>query len=66
MNASKSLKIALAKRGLNQLKFANLAGMTQPSVSGLASRSNWNCESLQKVADALGLKVSEFIALGED
>lgn len=66
MNASKSLKIALAKRGLNQLKFASLAGMTQPSVSGLASRSNWNCESLQKVSDALGLKVSEFVALGED
>lgn len=66
MNASKSLKIALAKRGLNQLKFAALAGMTQPSVSGLASRNNWNCESLQKVSDALGLKVSEFVALGED
>lgn len=66
MNASKSLKIALAKRGLNQLKFAAMAGMTQPSVSGLSSRSNWNCESLQKVSDALGLKVSEFVALGED
>ena len=66
MNASRSMKIALAKQGLNQTQLAIKAGVTQPSISGLAKRSNWNCESLQRIADALGLKVSEFVALSED
>ena len=66
MNANRSLRVALAKRDMNQTQLAQLAGLTQPSISGLASRQNWNCESLQKIADAFGMKVSEFVALGED
>lgn len=66
MNASKSLKIALAQRELNQGQFAAICGISQPSMSGLVSRKNWNCESLMKVSKALGLKVSEFIKLGEE
>lgn len=66
MNAAKSMKIALAQQGLNQTQLAAKAGITQPSISGLANRANWNAESLQKIATALGMKVSEFVALGED
>ena len=66
MNAAKSLRIALAMRGINQTQLAAMAGITQPSISGLAHRTNWNGESLQKIATALNMKVSDFIALGED
>lgn len=66
MNAAKSMKIAMAQREMNQVELAKKAGVTQPSISGLANRSNWNGESLVKIAAAFGLKVSEFVALGED
>lgn len=66
MNAAISMKIMMVKRGLTQAQLAKLAGLTQSSISGLATRPNWNCESLQKIAAAFGLKVSEFVALGEE
>lgn len=66
MNAAKSMKIAMAQRGMNQIDLAKKIGVTQPSISGLAKRSKWNGESLVKIAGAFGLKVSEFVALGED
>lgn len=66
MNAAKSLRIAMVKLGMNQTDLAKKAGITQSSISGLANRENWNCESLQKIAKAFGMKVSEFVALGED
>ena len=66
MNAARSLRIALAMRGINQTQLAAMAGITQPSISGLAQRTNWNGESLQKIATALNMKVSDFIKLGEE
>ncbi len=66
MNAGKSLKVALAKRGMSQVEFARLVKMTQPSVSSLANSQNWTGGSLKKVSEALGMKASEFLALGED
>lgn len=66
MNAARSMKIAMAQRDLNQEQLASLAGITQSSISGLAGRNKWNGESLVKISKALGLKVSEFVALGED
>ncbi len=66
MNASKSLKVALAMKGWNQTQLADKAGLTQPSISGLAQRANWNVESLKKISLALGMKVSEFVKLGEE
>lgn len=66
MNAAISMKVAMAKRGFTQAQLAKLAGLTQSSISGLANRPNWNGESLQKIAAAFDMKVSEFVALGED
>lgn len=66
MNAAKSMKIAMAQREINQTQLAEKIGITQGALSALASRKNWNAESMQKVAKALGMKVSEFVALGED
>lgn len=66
MNAGKSLKLALAQRSITQVAFAKTMDMTQPSISGLANSPRWTGASLEKIAHALGLKVSEFVALGED
>lgn len=65
MNAGKSLKLALAQRSISQVAFAKTLGMTQPSISGLANSPRWTGASLEKIAHALDLKVSEFVALGE-
>lgn len=66
MNAAKSMKIAMIKKGWNQSQLGERAGLSQAAVSGLANRSNWNCDSLQRMATAFEMKVSEFVALGED
>lgn len=66
MNAAKSMRVALAQRNMTQTNLAAKIGLTQAAISGLANRTNWNCESLVRVANGLNLKVSEFVALGED
>lgn len=66
MDAAKCMKIAMIKKGISQEQLGILLGLSQSTVSGMANRPNWNCDSLQRVADALGMKVSELVALGED
>lgn len=66
MNASKSLKIAMIRRGLGQAQMGAMLGISQAAMSRLSNRPNWTCESLQKVSDALGMKVSEFVKIGEE
>lgn len=66
MNPSKSMRIALAMKEWNQAQLAERAGISQPAVSSLANRAVWNTDSLQKIANAFGMKVSEFVALAEE
>lgn len=66
MNAPMSLRMALARKGIKQSKLCEITGMSSTAVSRLTTHPNWTCGSLQKVSDALGMKVSEFVALGED
>jgi DNA-binding Xre family transcriptional regulator len=65
MNVGKSIKVALAKKGLKQKDLADLMGIKPPSVSALAGQKSCSGETLEKLAAALDLPVSEFIALGE-
>lgn len=66
MDAAKCMKIAMIKKGMSQEQLGHKIGLSQSAVSGMANRANWNCESLQRVADALDMKVSDFVKLGED
>lgn len=66
MNAPLSLRMALAKRGFKQSKLCEMTGMSSTAVSRLTTHPNWTCGSLQRVSDALGMKVSDFVKLGEE
>lgn len=66
MNFRKSLKLALAQRDMKQKELAEKLGMLETSLSQLASQTSCTGATLQKIADAFDMKVSEFVSLGED
>lgn len=66
MNLRKSIKVALAQRGISQKSLADQIGMSETGISQLAAQKSCTGATLQKLATAFDLKVSEFIALGED
>ena len=66
VNVSKSIRVALAMRELTQKQLAERLGMYESAVSQLVNRSSITTDKLKQVADALGMKVSELVALGED
>lgn len=66
MNVGKSIRVALAKKGMTQRQLAEQLGMLPTSLSQLASQQSCTGATLEKLARTLGMKASEFVALGED
>lgn len=66
MNVGKSLKMALAKRGMNQTQLAKQMNCTRVWVGRLANSQSASGPTIEQLANALDMKVSDFIALGED
>ena len=66
MNVSKSIRVALAMRELTQKQLAERLGMYESAVSQLVNRSSITTDKLKQVANALDMRVSELVALGED
>lgn len=66
MNVGKSLRVALAKSGMNQKQLAEKLSMRQTSLSQLAAQTSCTGATLEKLSGAFGMKASEFVALGED
>lgn len=65
MNTGKAIKMALLIKDMNQKDLADKLGMTAPAMSQMCSRKSASLNILKRVADALGMKVSELIRLGE-
>lgn len=66
MNLAKSLKKALLEKGMSQLALAASLGMTSVHVNRLANgKSQMSPDVLERISETLGMKVSEFVALGE-
>ena len=66
MNLRKSAMVAMAQRDMKQKDLADLLGMSRGSMSQLLGQTSCTGATLQKLAGAFGMKVSEFVALGED
>lgn len=66
MNFRRSLKLALAQRDMTQKALAKKLGMRETSMSQLAAQTSCTGATLQKISSAFGMKVSEFVALGEE
>lgn len=66
MNVGKSLRIALASKGMKQIELAEKMGISRQHVSNWTRRQGINKKNLDALCQALDMKLSEFIALGED
>ena len=65
MNLSKAIRVALAMKEMNQKQLAERLGMYESAMSQLINRPSITTEKLTQIADALDMKVSELVALGE-
>lgn len=66
MNIGKSIKVALAKKDMNQQDLAEKMKVSKPYVSQLAGREHAGMGTVVLLAGAFDMKVSDFVALGED
>lgn len=66
MNLGKSLKVALARKGITQSELARQNNWPLRTVNKLANRAGGTVENINQLSQALGMKASEFVALGED
>tara|TARA_R110002051_G_C8702641_1_gene494593 strand:- start:1423 stop:1620 length:198 start_codon:yes stop_codon:yes gene_type:complete len=65
MDLSKSLRLAIAIKGVKHKDLAKQLGTTSQQVSNWIKSGAIKQTSLVSISEALGLSVSEFIALGE-
>jgi len=65
MDLGKSLKIALAIRGINQTELAQLVGVSSKRISVWSCNGTISSANLRLISKALDMPVSEFIRLGE-
>lgn len=66
MNVGKSIKVALAKREMRSGDLAKILGVTPQTVSTMSSRVTCTGQMLIHLAQSFDMKVSEFVALGEE
>jgi len=66
LDIKKSFKVACAKKGMTTKDVAAIYGVTPRAINITINRKKTNIYTIQRLADAFGMKASEFIALGED
>jgi transcriptional regulator with XRE-family HTH domain len=66
MDIGKSIRVAMAMRGLRGNQLAERLQVTAPTISVMLGRKTCAGQTLQDLANIFGMKVSEFVALGED
>ena len=64
MNIKVSLKVLLAKNSINVAQLAEHLGVSKQAIYGYM-RQDVRMSTVEKLAEAFGMKVSEFIELGE-
>lgn len=66
MNVGKSIKMALVKADKKQTWLAKQLGISSRQVNKVANAESASGKTIEKMADVFGMKVSDFLALGED
>jgi len=65
MNLSKSLRLAIAKKGIKHKDLANALGTSSQQISNWLKSGSIKQSSIVDIAKFFEMPVSEFIALGE-
>lgn len=66
MNVGKSIKHALVKCDMNQTQLAEKLSLTRVWMNRLANSRTASMATVEMLASAFDMKVSDFLALGED
>ena len=65
MDISKSIEVCLKKKKWKQSDLAEKMGVSETAISGIKVRNTCHSQTLMGLASAFDLKVSKFIAAGE-
>ena len=65
MDLGKSINISMAIDGLNQQSLSDKTGIAQTSISQMIARGTCHTGTLDRLAEAFGIRTSEFVARGE-
>lgn len=65
MDVGKSIRIGLAERGWTRVKLAQLMGVAPPRINQIEKSGVTTSKTLESIAKAFGVSVSEFIKWGE-
>lgn len=65
MDYAKAIKVALTMKGLTQADLAARLGIKQPTLNAYINKGAASTGRLTEIANALEMKVSELVALGE-
>ena len=66
MNVGKSIKMALVKADKKQTWLAKQLGISSRQVNKVANSESASGKTIEKMAWVFGMKVSDFLALGEE
>lgn len=66
MDIGKSMRVAMAMRGLRNNQLAEKMGVTQATISVMLSRRTCTGQALIQLCEIFDMKASEFLRLGED
>lgn len=65
MNTGKALLVALAMKEKSRAELAEMMGISVVTLHAMCRSKNATTDTMKRAADALGMKVSELVALGE-
>ena len=66
MNTGKALLVALAMKEKSRAELAEMMGISVVTLHAMCRSKSATTDTMKRAADALGMKVSELVALGED
>ena len=58
MSVSNKVRMALARKGMNQVSLAKVWGVTTQAINNKFYRDSWSAEDLMKVAEHTGGKLA--------
>lgn len=65
MDIGKSTKVGQAKTNMKNIELAEILGVNHFRVSTIRKNKNARSDTIEKLAEAFGVTVSEFISWGE-
>lgn len=66
MDLGKSIRLAIETKGITRSCLAEKLGCGRPNVTYMIKTGRVTSETLRRIAEAFDMKVSEFVAIGED